>query len=67
MMRSWEEAIKFQFGNTSEEEEFFVSVPGVPDNEETDVESGHHMMQWYVYFALNPIVGYSNSLIIGPM
>jgi hypothetical protein len=66
MMRSWEEAVKFQFGNTSEEEEFFVSVPGVPDNDETDVESGHHMMQWCVYYGFEHLVGYSDSLVIGP-
>jgi hypothetical protein len=56
MMHSWEEDVKFQFGNTSEEDEFFVSVPGVPDNDETDVECGHHTMQWYI-LALNLTIG----------
>jgi hypothetical protein len=46
MMKSWEETIKFTFGNSiNAEEEYFVAVPGIPDNEEANVEDGFHTMQ----------------------
>ncbi|KAF8243757.1 actin-like ATPase domain-containing protein [Wilcoxina mikolae CBS 423.85] len=68
MMRSWEEAVKFQFGNTAEGEEFFVSVPGIPDNDETEVESGHHMMQWSdVKKIFDPVVDRIIELVKGQM
>lgn len=43
MMRTWEEKVKFRFGNSSGTYE--VSVPGVPNNEETAVEDGFHTME----------------------
>lgn len=44
MMNSWITDVKFRFGNT-QLQEFDVSVPGVPDDEAKDVDSGFHTMK----------------------
>jgi hypothetical protein len=47
MMRTWEEKVKFTFGGNADTEDdgYDVYVPGVPDNDETNVEEGFHTMQ----------------------
>jgi hypothetical protein len=61
MMRTWEEKIKFTFGSNTELEDdgYEVNVPGIPDNDETNVEDGFHTMQkytpWFLsYFPFKP-------------
>ncbi|KAF8245037.1 actin-like ATPase domain-containing protein [Wilcoxina mikolae CBS 423.85] len=45
MMRTWEEKVKFTFGNTTDPEAVYeVNVPGVPDNDDTNIEDGFHFM-----------------------
>ncbi|KAF8247380.1 actin-like ATPase domain-containing protein [Wilcoxina mikolae CBS 423.85] len=59
MMRTWEEKVKFTFGNSEDAEDdgYEVNVPGVPDNDETNVEDGFHSMQNdAVQKIFNPIV-----------
>jgi hypothetical protein len=54
MMRTWEEKIKFKFGNNTEVEDFEfvegfeVNVNGVPDDHKKHVEDGFHTMEVYV-------------------
>ncbi|KAF8536961.1 hypothetical protein BDD12DRAFT_848723 [Trichophaea hybrida] len=45
MMQSWEENVKFRFDYGSAEDEYYVNVPGIRDNEEASVEDGCHTMQ----------------------
>ncbi|KAF8244868.1 hypothetical protein K440DRAFT_646743 [Wilcoxina mikolae CBS 423.85] len=45
MMKSWEETVKFTFGNLDAEHEYYVNVPGIRDNEEANVQDGCHTMQ----------------------
>jgi len=47
MMQSWQEHIKFRFGNNTNDEYYDVCVPGAPDNEDTNVEDGSHSMTTY--------------------
>lgn len=43
MMRTWEERVKFKFGNTSADLE--VNLPGVPDNPAKNIEENFHTME----------------------
>jgi len=53
MMRTWEEKVKFMFGNTTDTEGVYeVYVPGVPDDDTTNVEDGFHFMKRYVSYIL---------------
>ena len=51
MMKSWEEKIKFKFGNNTNlydfelVEGFEVNVPGVPDDHRKNLEDGFHTME----------------------
>ena len=46
MMRTWEERVKFKFGNSwGSESEYEVSVPGIHDNDKANVEDGYHTIQ----------------------
>lgn len=47
MMKSWEQNVKFLFGNTVGIEGFEVSVPGVGDDEDKNIEDGFHTMQGF--------------------
>jgi len=47
-MRTWEEKVKFRFGNVDfddEEDGWEVSVQGVPDDDETNVYDNFHTMK----------------------
>lgn len=45
MMRTWEEKVKLFFGGSSGEDmEYEVSIHGIRDDEEKDVEDGIHKM-----------------------
>jgi hypothetical protein len=46
MIQAWEESVKFTFGNTSEDE-YFVNVPGLHDDEDCNIEDGCHTMERY--------------------
>jgi hypothetical protein len=46
MMQSWEE-VKSSFGSRSDEEHF-VRMPGIYDDEECKVEDGYHVMKKYI-------------------
>lgn len=48
-MRTWEEKVKFKFGNSTGRDCYEVSVHGVPDNDETNVEDGFHTMETFVH------------------
>ena len=48
-MQSWEESVKFSFGNTNEDDEFFVSVPGLPDDDDSNINDSYHTMGRYIY------------------
>lgn len=43
MMRTWEEGVKFKFGNAGTRE-FELSVHGIPDDEDKNIEEGFHTM-----------------------
>ncbi|KAF8245501.1 actin-like ATPase domain-containing protein [Wilcoxina mikolae CBS 423.85] len=45
MMQSWEESVKFAFGNMTEEDEYYVNVPGMRDDEDNNIEDGCHTME----------------------
>jgi hypothetical protein len=45
MMRTWEEKVKFRFGSCHEEQEYEVSVFGIPDNDQANVHDGFHIIQ----------------------
>jgi len=51
MMRTWEEKIKFKFGNNTNVDDFElvegfeVNVPGVPDDLKKNLEDGFHTME----------------------
>jgi hypothetical protein len=53
MMRTWEEKVKFRFGNVDfdddddEEDGWEVSVQGVRDDKETNVYDNFHTMKKY--------------------
>jgi hypothetical protein len=42
MFRTWEEKVKYKFGNTNNHEGFEITVAGVPDDESKNVEDGFH-------------------------
>ena len=44
MMRSWEEQVKFKFGSEASDTEFDVSVHGVADSVQNQVDDGFHSM-----------------------
>lgn len=45
MMRTWEAKVKFIYGHADSEDDYFeVTVPGVPDCEDTGVEDGFYTM-----------------------
>jgi hypothetical protein len=45
-MHTWEENVKFMFGNITDMEEIYeVNVPGIPDNVAIDVEDSFHSMR----------------------
>lgn len=41
MMRTWEEKVKYKFGNSSDYD-YDISVMGIPDDDDTNVEDGFH-------------------------
>ena len=47
MLRTWEEKVKFKFGNVTNLEGCEVNVPGIPDNPAKDIEDGFHTMAQY--------------------
>jgi len=52
-MRTWEEKVKYTFGNITDMEGVYeVNVPGVPDDDATSVEDGFHFMQRCVPYIL---------------
>jgi hypothetical protein len=44
MLRTWEEKVKFKFGSKTDLD-FEVTVPGIPDDEENNVEGGFYTMK----------------------
>jgi hypothetical protein len=42
MFRTWEEKVKYKFGNSNSHEGFEITVAGVPDDESKNVEDGFH-------------------------
>lgn len=53
-MRTWEEKVKFRFGNVDfddEEDGWEVSVGGMPDNAAKNVYDGFHTMKKYATYA----------------
>ena len=50
MMRTWEEKVKFKFGNAISEDALEVTVAGVADNPAHNVEDGFHSMEAYILF-----------------
>ena len=44
MMRTWEEKVKFKFGCGDNDDLLEVTVPGVPDDPDLDIEDGFHCM-----------------------
>jgi hypothetical protein len=46
MTQAWEESVKFTFGHTSEDE-YYVNVPGLRDDEDCNIEDGCHTMERY--------------------
>ncbi|KAF8243917.1 hypothetical protein K440DRAFT_611241 [Wilcoxina mikolae CBS 423.85] len=42
MFRTWEEKVKYKFGNINNHEGFEITVAGVPDDESKNVEDGFH-------------------------
>jgi hypothetical protein len=51
MMRTWEEKVKFTFGNhTDTDHTYDVFVPGVPNSERARVLDNIHTMKAYVHF-----------------
>lgn len=46
MEKSWEEQVKFKFGTPAQNRStiFEVVVPGVPDDDDLDIEEGFHTM-----------------------
>ena len=50
MMRTWEEKVKFKFGNAIGEDALEVTVPGVADNPALNITEGFHSMKAYIPF-----------------
>ena len=48
MFRTWEEKIKFRFGNNTNFEDLEVNVPGIADNPEKNIEDCFHTMAQHV-------------------
>ena len=48
-MQSWEESVKFSFGNKNEDDEFLVSVPGIQDDEDSNINESYHTMERYIF------------------
>jgi hypothetical protein len=48
MMKSWEETIKCEFGKNMNGGDEYVSVPGIRDNPDANVEDSAHAMERYV-------------------
>ena len=48
MFRTWEEKVKFRFGNNTNLEGCEVNVPGIPDNRAKNIEDCFHTMAQYV-------------------
>jgi hypothetical protein len=45
-MKSWEETVKFPFsGSVDNADEYFVSVPGIRDNEDVNIEYGCYTIE----------------------
>jgi hypothetical protein len=44
MFQTWEEDVKFKFGNKTGLD-YEVTVPGVPDDEDNNVEGGFYTMK----------------------
>jgi len=44
-MQTWEDNVKFKFGNNVSGEEYEVSVHGVPDNKDKKIEDDYHIIQ----------------------
>jgi hypothetical protein len=47
MMNSWEQKVKFMFGNTTGLEGFEVHLLGVKDNPRKNIEDCFHTMEMY--------------------
>lgn len=47
MLRTWEEKIKFKFGNVTNLEGCEVNVPGIPDDPDKNIEDCFHTMAQY--------------------
>ncbi|KAF8542987.1 hypothetical protein BDD12DRAFT_727596 [Trichophaea hybrida] len=45
MMQSWEDNVKFKFGNNLSGEDYEVSVHGVPNNKGKNIEDDYHIIQ----------------------
>jgi len=48
MFRTWEEKVKFRFGNNTNLEGCEVNVPGIRDNPKKNIEDCFHTMAQYV-------------------
>ena len=68
MMRTWEEKVKFKFGNAISEDALEVTVPGVADNPALNIADGFHSMKAYIPFPpmLSPHSGTDSSQLLRP-
>ena len=49
MMRTWEEKVKFKYGvRRAGDDDFDITVAGVPDDEHNGVEDGFHTIPSFV-------------------
>ncbi|KAF8249243.1 actin-like ATPase domain-containing protein [Wilcoxina mikolae CBS 423.85] len=63
MFRTWEEKVKFKFGSKTDLD-FEVTVPGIPDDEENNVEGGFYTMKSDVVKKIfDPVVEYIVRLV----
>ncbi|KAI5856586.1 hypothetical protein BZA05DRAFT_204555 [Tricharina praecox] len=64
MMRSWEETVKFKFGNEAPFSNYDINVPGVADNEELKIGEGWHNMQYEdVLSIFDPVIDQIVALV----